>query len=90
MSNVFSTHYQFDVVALFLPSLLPKAKISETVTEYTRIEMCRPLCLPSSPPQRVLIVACFSLILLHLRMKTLVSVPLKRHHKIFKYWQEFS
>ena len=63
-------HYQFDVVALFLPSPpsccpLPKVKMPERLTEYTWIEIWIPFLLPCKATHGVLIVAYFNLILLH-------------------------
>lgn len=62
--------YQFDVVALFLPSPLPccplpKVKMPEMLTQYTWKEIHIPFFLPPNPMHGVLIVAYFNLILLH-------------------------
>lgn len=64
------SHYQFDVVALFLPSPpphcpLPTVKMPEMLTKYTWIEICIHFLLPPNPTHGVLIVAYFNLILLH-------------------------
>lgn len=64
------SHYQSDVVALFLPSPpprcpLPTVKMPEMLTKYTWIEICIPFLLPPNPKHGVLIVAYFNLILLH-------------------------